>query len=208
MAQIKNIKKPGDLIRGAKVGVAGLDKDGNVIGTGIDTEDIATFPEGAQNGDVLAWGGETGPEWRPHYPESGSEGDVLTLGETGPEWAQPSGGGTYNHYVTVNDDVTLHIVTDSPTPFTLTTLKAYLVKIKNDNNINPYSYYRLAGIGSNGTSPYCPLCRIEFGGVGQNDGQLHVSRIVYSIVDGALSSDVTTKNISLNSPTTINDIVG
>lgn len=32
MAQIKNIKKPGDLIRGAKVGVAGLDKTGNVIG--------------------------------------------------------------------------------------------------------------------------------------------------------------------------------
>lgn len=32
MAQIKNIKKPGDLIRGASVGLAGLDKDGNVIG--------------------------------------------------------------------------------------------------------------------------------------------------------------------------------
>ena len=33
MAQIKNIKKPGDLIRGASVGLAGLDKDGNVVGT-------------------------------------------------------------------------------------------------------------------------------------------------------------------------------
>ena len=32
MAQIKNIKKPGDLIRGASVGLAGLDKDGNVVG--------------------------------------------------------------------------------------------------------------------------------------------------------------------------------
>ena len=38
MAQIKNIKKPGDLIRGAKVGVAGLDKDGNVIS--IQTADV------------------------------------------------------------------------------------------------------------------------------------------------------------------------
>ena len=78
MAQIKNIKKPGDLIRGAKIGVAGLDKDGNVVGTGIDTEDIAI------------------------YPESGSEGDVLTLGETGPEWAPPSGGSSlYMHNLTV-----------------------------------------------------------------------------------------------------------
>ena len=32
MAQIKKIVKPGDLIRGASVGLAGLDKDGNVVG--------------------------------------------------------------------------------------------------------------------------------------------------------------------------------
>lgn len=87
MAQIKNIKKPGEQIRGADVGFAGLDKNGNVIGTGITEDDLFELPEGAQTGDVLAWGGETGAEWRPHYPADGSEGDVLKLGETGPEWA-------------------------------------------------------------------------------------------------------------------------
>ena len=111
MAQIKNIKKPGDLIRGAKVGVAGLDKDGNVIGTGIAVEDVPVYPEGAQVGDVLAWGGDTGAEWRPHYPESGSEGDVLTLGETGPEWSIIPAPSTidYTDQVVVNLGLTVDI---------------------------------------------------------------------------------------------------
>ena len=87
MAQIKNIKKPGEQIRGADVGFAGLDKNGNIVGTGITEDDLFELPEGAQTGDVLAWGGETGAEWRPHYPDGGNEGDVLKLGETGPEWA-------------------------------------------------------------------------------------------------------------------------
>ena len=132
MAQIKKIVKPGDLIRGASVGLAGLDKDGNVVGTGIDAEDLAAWPEGAQSGDVLAWGGETGPEWRPHYPETGSEGDVLTLGETGPEWAPPSGGGDalYAHNINGarNDNAVIwfQIITRSSTPMTVSDIISFL----------------------------------------------------------------------------------
>ena len=163
MAQIKKIVKPGDLIRGAKVGVAGLDKDGNVVGTGIDTEDIATWPEGAQSGDVLAWGGETGPEWRPHYPESGSEGDILTLGETGPEWdskypvggnqgdvltkgangpewSAPSAGNFYLHAVGINTGlvgrIQLTVLTSTPVAFTKTTFKGWM-----SNNLGIYKYH-------------------------------------------------------------------
>lgn len=59
MAQIKKIVKPGDLIRGAKVGVAGLDKDGNVVGmSGI----AVPSPEVADIGKVLT-AAATGPVW-------------------------------------------------------------------------------------------------------------------------------------------------
>lgn len=130
MAQIKKIVKPGDLIRGASVGLAGIDKDGNVIAAGIAAKDIATWPEGAQSGDVLTWGGETGPEWRPHYPESGSEGDVLTMGETGPEWAPPAGGGNlFAHYVVFTDanvKFSVLIITTSDATFTAATLANWL----------------------------------------------------------------------------------
>ena len=148
MAQIKKIVKPGDLIRGAKVGPAALDKDGNVItlkdlaanagkvltvnsdGT-VSFQDVPSeFPDGAQSGDVLAWGGETGPEWRPHYPESGSEGDVLTLGETGPEWTTPAGGGSlYLHSINCplpTNAFMLYLITKSAVPFTTTTFLTFL----------------------------------------------------------------------------------
>ena len=150
MAQIKKIVKPGDLIRGAKVGPAALDKDGNVItlkdlaanagkvltvnsdGT-VSFQDVPSeFPDGAQTGDVLAWGGDTGAEWRPHYPESGREGDVLTLGETGPEWSTPSGGTTlYAHcmefaHTAQKIRACAYLITASSTPFTKDTLRSFL----------------------------------------------------------------------------------
>ena len=59
MAQIKKIVKPGDLIRGAKVGVAGLDKDGNVIGVpGI----TVPAPAASDVGKALT-AGSNGPVW-------------------------------------------------------------------------------------------------------------------------------------------------
>ena len=60
MAQIKKIVKPGDLIRGAKVGVAGLDKTGNVIGIpGI------TLPATSQSdaGKIPVVGSDGIPAW-------------------------------------------------------------------------------------------------------------------------------------------------
>lgn len=64
MAQIKKIVKPGDLIRGAKVGLAGLDKDGNVIGTpGIAVPNPAAGDDGKylyNNNGTLAWAIPTG----------------------------------------------------------------------------------------------------------------------------------------------------
>ena len=151
MAQIKKIVKPGDLIRGAKVGPAALDKDGNVItlkdlaanagkvltvnsdGT-VSFQDVPSeFPDGAQTGDVLAWGGDTGAEWRPHYPESGREGDVLTLGETGPEWAAPGGGGIslFNHHIIIkksNTDITfVEICLSKDSAITVTEFLNYLI---------------------------------------------------------------------------------
>ena len=54
--------KPGDLIRGAKVGVAGLNKDGNVIGTGLDASKVIQNPTGGSNGDVLTKS-NNGPVW-------------------------------------------------------------------------------------------------------------------------------------------------
>lgn len=161
MAQIKKIVKPGDLIRGAKVGPAALDKDGNVItlkdlaanagkvltvnsdGT-VSFQDVPSeFPEGAQSGDVLAWGGETGPEWRPHYPESGSEGDVLTLGETGPEWAPPAGGGkVYLHYCYFGS-FTVVFPVEKSTPFTKEEFVEYVNSLLTDSN----AAYYLTGNG-------------------------------------------------------------
>lgn len=53
MAQIKNIKKPGDLIRGAKVGVAGLDKDGNVVGFNAGPDAAGKVLGFDENGDPV-----------------------------------------------------------------------------------------------------------------------------------------------------------
>ena len=197
MAQIKKIVKPGDLIRGAKVGVAGLDKDGNIIGTGIDTEDIAKFPEGAQSGDVLAWGGETGPEWRPHYPESGSEGDVLTLGETGPEWSAPAGGDSlYRHNITYfsayNVFLTLNIINKSNEPIDT----AYkLWNVLNDIGVNnyqkPYAASGFFNTGSQGNPSYQAII-----GVFNDQGNLSIIRQDSSY--GSASSALSPGSTSLN----------
>lgn len=209
MAQIKKIVKPGDLIRGAKVGVAGLDKDGNVIGTGIDTEDIAVFPDGAQSGDVLAWGGETGPEWRPHYPESGSAGDVLTLGETGPEWTPPSGGGSYySHNITINGNCFIYLITSDPTPFTAATLNEYLTS-KYSTGYTPHDLPMFGYITkSSYPGEYLPIIKAEYYEVfGQIQFYIRAVCVNYDTSANTVKLAQTTLEWKLTSSDTLNDRV-
>ena len=64
MAQIKNIKKPGDLIRGAKGGVAGLDKDGNVVGFNAGPEASGKVLGFDENGDPVLIDPSSGTQYR------------------------------------------------------------------------------------------------------------------------------------------------
>ena len=53
MAQIKKIVKPGDLIRGAKVGVAGLDKDGQIVAFTASPEDAGKVLTVGEDGSII-----------------------------------------------------------------------------------------------------------------------------------------------------------
>ena len=53
MAQIKKIVKPGDLIRGAKVGVAGLDKDGQIVAFTASPEDAGKVLTVGKDGSII-----------------------------------------------------------------------------------------------------------------------------------------------------------
>lgn len=64
MAQIKKIVKPGDLIRGAKVGVAGLDKDGNVVGFNAGPEASGKVLGFDENGDPVLIDPSSGTQYR------------------------------------------------------------------------------------------------------------------------------------------------
>lgn len=50
-------------------------------------------------------------------PSEASEGDVLTVGADGPEWAAPAGGGKYIHNITFAGDLRFSFVNDVSTPY-------------------------------------------------------------------------------------------
>lgn len=205
MAQIKNIKKPGEQIRGADVGFAGLDKNGNMVGTGITEDDLFKLPEGAQTGDVLAWGGETGAEWRPHYPDGGNEGDVLTKGETGPEWTTPqSGGGKYLHYIFLNT-MTFLLVSDRSSAYTASDLKAYLDSLVTDSitiNIPVVGYC----IYSSRPGEHFPITRARYG-VFFGSKKFNLTYSLSSLVDGNVKYTEQDKEYSISNSDTCTDFV-
>jgi hypothetical protein len=102
MAQIKKIVKPGDAVRGAKTGLAALDKDGLV----------KSFPIPPNStGKYLGIDVSNNPGWfnvpsLPAYDHTTDVGKVLTAEATGPEWNVPKK--LYRHFVHFeweNDDV-------------------------------------------------------------------------------------------------------
>lgn len=92
MAQIKKKLKPGQAIIKAKTGnVAALDKDGNIIGTPIQFDEVMIDPVGGSQGDVLTKRNGGGYSWQPvpkEIPEidESDVGDILYAGENGPYW--------------------------------------------------------------------------------------------------------------------------
>lgn len=76
MAQIKKIVKPGDLIRGAKVGVAGLDKDGNVVGFNAGPEASGKVLGFDENGDPVLVDPSSGQQYK--FYETITGGGLLT----------------------------------------------------------------------------------------------------------------------------------
>jgi hypothetical protein len=84
MAQIKKIVKPGDLIRGAKTGLAALDKDGLV----------KSFPIPPNStGKYLGIDVSNNPGWFnvpsvPAWDPLSDQGKVLVIGSNGPEWVE------------------------------------------------------------------------------------------------------------------------
>ena len=87
MAQIKKIVKPGDTVRGAKVGLAALDKDGLV----------KSFPIPANStGKYLGIDVSNNPGWfavpaLPAYDHQTDVGEILYAGENGPYWGNAPG---------------------------------------------------------------------------------------------------------------------
>ena len=85
MAQIKKIVKPGDTVRGAKVGLAALDKDGLV----------KSFPIPANStGKYLGIDVSNNPGWfavpaLPAWDPISDMGKTLILQNQGPEWQLP-----------------------------------------------------------------------------------------------------------------------
>ena len=76
MAQIKKIVKPGDLIRGASVGLAGLDKDGNVVSAKYSTTDAGKMLSIDSSGNivpVIPGSGKTYAHNITYYNESGAQ---------------------------------------------------------------------------------------------------------------------------------------
>lgn len=112
MAQIKKIVKPGDLIRGAAVGLAGLDKDGNVIGYKAAAADAGKVLTVGEDGSVAPAEGGGGSKYM----------HILSFKST-----------------THKFSAIATIINDDETPFTQTDLIAYLTTIGVDN-VNGYPF--------------------------------------------------------------------
>ena len=106
MAQIKKIVKPGDLIRGASVGLAGLDKDGNVVGYKAAAADAGKVLTVGEDGSVT--------------PAPGGGGGTKYLHQIFMPFTGPVG---YLYYIN-----------DSETPFT--TIGSIVSEIFSDKSIN------------------------------------------------------------------------
>lgn len=174
MAIIKKLKRLHSTIRGAKDNALCIfDKDGNIVGSGRYPSMVPTNPgadnvgkvwmatgasavgwsaiqselpegESGDEGKILFLNDQLDPQWGPQYPTNGSEGDVLTLGETGPEWVPPAGGSLYQHNVFLYGEtsgrffrIILSIISTIDTPFTMNSFKEYL--IANNSNKNRIS---------------------------------------------------------------------
>ena len=98
MAQIKKIVKPGDLIRGASVGLAGLDKDGNVVGYKAAATDAGKVLTVGEDGSVA--------------PAEGGGGSTLYR---------------HDIFFTADVNVGITIINNDPTPFNdFSVLGAYM----------------------------------------------------------------------------------